>query len=268
MFFPISKFQGTTVLIMFVGIAVVSNFNFFALNSGEGGQVMANITSAPANEWAGATTYNIGDEVSSHLVADGAGRNFLRRHLNGERPRLADFGCWTGRNLSVLLDLAKPYGQVYGVDGSWAKDAVQVVRQKTPTVRVVEASLSSLPFPNGNFSGALCWRVLHNQTNPGALAETLREFHRVLRPHSPLVVAVRAALPKWGESDCVPVLRRTGTREDLYFSRPALESTFGTAGFAVQHAELILEGEEVDGHAVMNRYWAVHLLRESDPSRV
>lgn len=224
---------------------------------------MSIIESASANGWAGVKKYNIGDEVSQHLASCGAGREFLRQHINGQSPhRLADLGCWTGRNTPVLLDLAMPQSEVYGVDGHWARDAVKKMQQKNATVQVVEATLASLPFPDRHLCGALCWRVLHNITTPGALAETLQEFRRVLCPGSPLVVAIRALPSEMEGVNGVPVLRQAGTREDLYFSRNALEDTFNVAGFNVQHAKAIFEGEEVDGQAVMNRYWAVHLLRE------
>ncbi len=217
----------------------------------------------PANFWCGgAKDYNIGSAPSRYVSTKG--KNFLAEHLSG-RGRVADFGCWTGRNIPVLSELAGTDGEVVGVDGPWARQQMTKAKTNNPTARIVEACLVKMGvFPDGHFDGATCWRVLHAISEPGEFDSALAELHRVLRPDAPLLVAVRGQTSQ----DLGPTpIRRTlpngnsGTRTDLYFSPKSLQRAFGRAGFHIRQTEFISEGEMVDDHRVTNYYWVVHLIK-------
>lgn len=229
---------------------------------------MSDIANTSALSWCGAARYNIGDEPSSYVARDGC--EFFARHLSGSVRHMADFGCWTGRNMPILTALALPCDEVYGVDGVWARDAVAGLSAAYPRVRLTEANLHDLPFPDGHLAAALCWRVLHNITDFVLLMRTLREFARVLAHGAPLLIAVRRHEP--GSTASLPVLMRRsngdgGMREDLYFSAPSLVQVFPQAGFRIAHVAAIEEGEVVEDKAVLNGYWAVHLVKEDEPCR-
>lgn len=51
-----------------------------------------------------------------------------------------------------------------------------------PTVNVVEGDGTAMPFPDGSFSGACCFTMLHHVPSPAAQDRLFAETHRVLRP--------------------------------------------------------------------------------------
>lgn len=201
--------------------------------------------------------------VTSRYVA-GSGRDFLAAHLNGEPRVLVDFGTWTGRNLPPLLALAGAGGTVIGYDHPNAAPAVATARQTHPTVTFCEGTLTELPFADGEITGALCWRVLHNLKEPHALGRALAEFRRVLRQGAPFLVSVRATGEEHPEPAFVRSHNPTGVvRWDLCFSELACEVVFVRAGFELVHEELVTEVGCSDGEPYANTYRTLHLLRAS-----
>jgi SAM-dependent methyltransferase len=56
------------------------------------------------------------------------------------------------------------------------------LRRRHAAVRVVEGDATALPFPDGSFSGAVAFTMLHHVPSPEAQDRLLGEVHRVLRP--------------------------------------------------------------------------------------
>ena len=226
------------------------------------------------NYWSRSENYDIGGEAEEHVK--GPGIAFLRQHLR-PRPLLVDFGCWGGRHLWLLRELAGSGGRVVGTDGPWAWERLAETRDlvnATPglNAEIQQQRLENLDaFETESVDGALCWRVLHNLTEPGALEMALRELNRVLARGSPLLVAVRAVQPdmqkKEEETFPLPQLMRTrpgsdaGEREDFYFTREAVKTVFTQWGFQVCHIEDTPGSEMWQGTRLDHLYLAVHLLR-------
>jgi SAM-dependent methyltransferase len=87
--------------------------------------------------------------------------------------RVLDAGCGEG----VIVEEYAGRIAISGIDANYASD------------HVTQASLGSLPFPDGSFDHALCLDVLEHlsyEEQPRALAE----LHRVLRPGGELFVSV------------------------------------------------------------------------------
>lgn len=224
----------------------------------------------PGGFWHRHGSYDIGRQPDSYLVSHG--RAFLLRHVP-RSPRLADFGCWGGRHLDILSQIAGSEGETIGIDGPWAwerlGEAVAVARKLGSNVKVIQQDLDDLhDLATESVHGGICWRVLHNLTRPGELDAALWEINRVLVPGSPLVVAVRAAISEIHDMDFdFPQLTRTTpspiapVRCDLYFTRRSAEVSFKRSGFKIVEVLEVLEGESIDGQEIENRYLAIHMLR-------
>lgn len=96
--------------------------------------------------------------------------------------RILDVGCGGGRTIETLAAMA-PDGEVDGVDYSPA--SVQVARERNASlisagrVRIQEASVSSLPFPDGTFDLVTACETHYYWPN---LVDDAREVRRVLKP--------------------------------------------------------------------------------------
>ena len=124
-------------------------------------------TSDRTNYWNRIDNYDIGGEAEPYV--SGPGAKFFRQHLRG-RPVLVDFGCWGGRHLALLRELAGSGGRVVGTDGPWAWERLTEARDlvnDTPglNAEIQQQRLENLDrFETESVDGALCWRVLHNRT--------------------------------------------------------------------------------------------------------
>lgn len=209
--------------------------------------------------WWGGGEYQIGDQPSPHVA--GPCLKFLRRETkNGP---LADIGVLGGRNLPPLLALG---GEVVATDTAEAGAALAKARQRFPKVHFITTLITALPFGDGTLGGALCWRVLHNITNPRELVMAWAELNRVLAPNAPLVIAVRSERHHDDHLARLFVRRLpnggSGVREDVYFTNGGFRLLAGLTGFTVMDLLPDVEGgENIDGREVTNRYLVAHLLK-------
>ncbi len=101
----------------------------------------------------------------------------------GPDSLVLDAGSGTG-NLAVELE--KAGARVVGLD--LMPEALRIHRGKQPAAALVQASLGSpLPFASQTFDAVACLSVLF-ALPPKAVAQTLREFRRVLKPGGVLVL--------------------------------------------------------------------------------
>jgi ubiquinone/menaquinone biosynthesis C-methylase UbiE len=105
--------------------------------------------------------------------------------------RVLDAGCGTGSNLLWLQRYAGA-GKIYGIDISF--QALQMSRQRGPD-RLVQASVTELPFDDSSFDLVTSFDVLVQLPTPGADVQAIREMYRVLRPGG--IGFVRAAAFEW-----------------------------------------------------------------------
>jgi SAM-dependent methyltransferase len=103
----------------------------------------------------------------------------------GDGP-VADLGCGPGRTTARLASLGLP---VFGVDLS--ESMLAIARRENPQLRFVQGSMLALDLPDGTLSGALSfYSSIH--TPADRLPDLFAEFHRVLAPGAPLLVAFQA----------------------------------------------------------------------------
>ncbi|NJP43159.1 class I SAM-dependent methyltransferase [Actinacidiphila epipremni] len=101
----------------------------------------------------------------------------------GADGRVADLGCGPGHVTAHLHDLGLA---AFGVDASPAM--IGLARRTYPALRFYVGSMAALDFPAGALAGILArWSLIH--TPPPGLPAILAEFHRVLAPGAPLLLA-------------------------------------------------------------------------------
>ena len=129
-------------------------------------------------------------------------------HLaNGPRANVLDVGCGGGRTIETLLSRL-PEGTVTGVDYSSA--SVEVARATNRSsiergrVRLQEASVSSLPFPDETFD--LVTAVETHYYWPD-LATDVREVMRVMKPGGTFTIIAETYRGRRGDWLYLPVMR-------------------------------------------------------------
>lgn len=97
--------------------------------------------------------------------------------------RVADLGCGPGRITGHLAGLGL---DVCGLDLS--PRMVELARAAHPAIPFAVGSLLDLPYGEGELAGIVAWySIIH--TPAGQLPRVFAEFHRVLAPGAPVVLA-------------------------------------------------------------------------------
>ncbi|MFE4574782.1 class I SAM-dependent DNA methyltransferase [Streptomyces chartreusis] len=105
--------------------------------------------------------------------------------VDGDGP-VADLGCGPGRTTARLAALGLP---VFGVDLS--ESMLAIARRENPELRFEQGSMLELDLPDGTLAGALSfYSSIHTPVD--RLPALFAEFHRVLAPGAPLLVAFQA----------------------------------------------------------------------------
>ena len=95
---------------------------------------------------------------------------------------ILDVGCGGGRTINTLTKRATE-GKVYGID--YSKDSVKVARRvnkrfiEEGRVKIIQASVASLPFPDGSFDLVTAVETYYFWPD---LINSLKEIRRVLKP--------------------------------------------------------------------------------------
>ncbi|WP_031478032.1 class I SAM-dependent DNA methyltransferase [Streptomyces bicolor] len=105
--------------------------------------------------------------------------------VEGDGP-VADLGCGPGRTTARLAALGLP---MFGIDLS--ESMLAIARRENPGLRFEQGSMLELDIPDGALAGALSfYSSIH--TPMDQLPALFAEFHRVLAPGAPLLVAFQA----------------------------------------------------------------------------
>jgi ubiquinone/menaquinone biosynthesis C-methylase UbiE len=142
---------------------------------------------------------------------------------------ILDAGCGPSAHIGrYLFDKGL---RVIGVDIS--DRCVEMARELQPGVRFERGDISRLSFENNSFHGIVAYySIIH--TPKRLIGVIFDEFHRVLKPGGPLLVAVKA-----GTSEgFLPEL--LGFQTEIYFSlftESEIETYFDKAGFRLDFLE-------------------------------
>jgi SAM-dependent methyltransferase len=112
-----------------------------------------------------------------------------------DAPRILDAGCGTG-GLIVRLQRREPAWRFSGIDFSPLACAFAAKRCREAEIR--EASVTALPFKEGNFDAVVSGDVLCQIEKP---EEAMAEFYRCLRPGGIAVINVPAYRWLWSYHD-------------------------------------------------------------------
>ncbi|KUL28312.1 class I SAM-dependent DNA methyltransferase [Streptomyces regalis] len=105
--------------------------------------------------------------------------------VKGDGP-VADLGCGPGRTTARLAALGL---NVFGLDLS--ESMLAIARRENPGLRFEQGSMLELDVPDGSLAGALSfYSSIHTPVDQ--LPALFAEFHRVLAPGAPLLVAFQA----------------------------------------------------------------------------
>jgi len=108
---------------------------------------------------------------------------YLLRHLKKQGPIL-EAGCGLGRFI-VFME-RQGFHDVRGIDIS--PDAVAIVNEIAPTLKVTCGDVSNLPFDDSSIRGIVSLGVVeHFEEGPRA---ALKEFHRVMMPGATAIITV------------------------------------------------------------------------------
>lgn len=146
-----------------------------------------------------------------------------------QQALVCDAGC--GPSAHIGRYLADKGLNVIGVDIS--DRCAEMARAFNPGMRVVREDMQGLSFGAETFDGVVAYySIIH--TPKAAVGRFFREFHRVLKPDGPLLVAVKAG----SDEGFVPEI--LGIQAEIYFSlfdENEITGYFQEAGFAVEFLE-------------------------------
>ena len=142
---------------------------------------------------------------------------------------VCDAGCGPSAHIGRYV-FAKGI-PVVGVDIS--DQCIALAQQYNPAMEFVRADIGDLPFSDGSIDGIIAYYSLID-TPRKYVGRIFREFHRVLKPHGCLLVAVKA-----GASEGY-LYELLGIKTEIYFSLFTEEEIVGyykQAGFQLEFLE-------------------------------
>jgi ubiquinone/menaquinone biosynthesis C-methylase UbiE len=179
---------------------------------------------------------HVADEYDDAIPSHVAG-HYLRRRIALFQEwfpaggAVLDVGCGTG---TVAGQLQQCGYAVWGVDGS--PEMLAVAQRKG--VRGVAAPATLLPFADDSFDGAVTVATLHHVAAPDAVAATIQEMVRVIRPgghavlwdhnpNNPYWPIIMKRVPQDDGSERLVPMRELLAAASSAGSRPALATRLG-----------------------------------------
>jgi ubiquinone/menaquinone biosynthesis C-methylase UbiE len=128
-----------------------------------------------------ATVYD--ESLPAHVVEHYLGKRATFVAATCPRGSALDVGCGTG---ALAQRLAAVGYEVVGVDPS--DGMLEVMRARSPQIRAVNASGTSLPFEDDSFDLVLTVAALHHIADPADVRQTLTEMVRVSKPSGRVLI--------------------------------------------------------------------------------
>ena len=144
----------------------------------------------------------------------------------GHDSLVCDAGCGPSAHIGrYVFDKGIP---VVGVDIS--DQCIELARRHNPGMNFVRADMGRLPFASETIDGIIAYYSIID-TPKKHVGRIFREFHRVLRPHGRLLVAVKAG----ASEGYLPEL--LGIRTEIYFTlftEEEIAAYYQQAGFQLE----------------------------------
>lgn len=135
-------------------------------------------------------------------------RPLIEHALNGHpNARILDCGCGTGANLALF----ERFGSSYGFDRSGVG---LYIGHQSGRQRLVQASVTAVPFPSGLFDLVTSFDVLYSLEQPDERA-AIAEMFRLTRPGGGILINVAAMDVLRGDHSVLSHEVRRYTRETL-----------------------------------------------------
>ncbi len=152
--------------------------------------------------------YEVEDTYWWYVGMRGIFLSLLDGHYSSRTDlKILDAGCGTG----AMLNHLRPYGKVVGVDIS--SEAIRLaIKREVEGCRLVQCSLTDLPFEDGSFDLVTSFDVICCITEHGL---AFRELSRVLKPGGRVVVNLPAYNPLRSEHDLAVNIQKRYTRADV-----------------------------------------------------
>lgn len=194
--------------------------------------------------------YNENASVYAAITADHAeNASLFTSLLIGKK--ILDAGCGAGHDTNMFMKLG--YDAV-GVDIS--PNLIAEAKQRYPKARFINEDFRSLSFEKETFDGIWSQASLLHFESEDDVRQSLREFHRILKPYGVLYVYVKKQM---GEEK-TETYEDTLTKKDRffrYFTEAEMKRYFEEAGFSIIKMEI-----HKDDHGRKEVKWIMVLGRK------
>jgi ubiquinone/menaquinone biosynthesis C-methylase UbiE len=139
------------------------------------------------NTLAVSTFEKIADAYAQHYFSDMSDTPYIDIFLNQLPPKghVLDIGCGPGQFTQYMM---KKDFEVTGID--YSQEMIKLAKQKVPTGHFQHMDMKHMNFEDETFDGLLvAYSIIHIPSEE--IPQTLREFHRVLKPNGLIQVIVQ-----------------------------------------------------------------------------
>lgn len=171
--------------------------------------------------------------------------------------KVLDVACAAGRDSKLILD--KGY-KVTGIDQSGA--LLDIARQKVLGAEFVQGDFTKLPFEHDTFDAIWCNAALVHLPSQEAVKKALKEFHRVLKSHGPIMINTKARLQ---QQVVTAVKKDVLSGKNRYFRYQAEDELIGLCkqvGFEVVKHKVTNERDNPERSIKRNENWLLIIAKK------
>lgn len=145
--------------------------------------------------------------------------------------RFLDVACGTGE---VIFRLAQEFPSVEFTGADFSEEMLAIARQKTAhlkNVKIINANVRNLPFPNKSFDTVLCSDAFHHFASP---EESLKEISRVVKDNGFLFL-IDPSYDTLFQKIALSIFGALFETAKKYYSEKELSTLSKEAGFKANH---------------------------------